>query len=183
MATTTKTATTPPAVFPYVLLPDVDPGYPLENAEALSIPEIDGFYDDGEEFEEQDPSWLPPPDPTPPSVLQGIKKTYVRPLVPLMDLFGLSLRGLHAIVLALCPNDAPSLSTIFRQVKEVRHESLAWVKAQNFPRRGVLHFDGVKVKMGVRQGFRRVEHLAVTVTGLGEEFKIGLFETRNGTGN
>ena len=90
--------------------------------------------------------------------------------------------GLHAILLALRPVDAPSLSTVDRQVKAVREESMQWVKKQAFPRRAVLHFDGVKVNLGSKNGNRRVEHLAVTVTGLGEEFKIGIFECANGTG-
>ena len=69
------------------------------------------------------------------------------------------------------------------QVKAVRAEALNWVKDQPFPRRGVLHFDGVKVNLGSKNGNRRVEHLAVTVTGLGEEYKIGIFECANGSGN
>ena len=32
-------------------------------------------------------------------------------------------------------------------------------------------------------GNRKIEHLAVTVTGLGKEYKIGLFETSSGTGS
>ena len=161
-----------------------DPVQQLEEDEILEIPTFSGLYDDFEEVEdESDEEWLPPPTPIPPRRLDEIKKTYVRPLIPLMDLFGLSLRALYAIIVAMIPNEAPSFSTIVRQVKDVRDESLAWIKGQNFPRRGVLHFDGVKVKLGWRQGFRKVEHLAVTVTGLGQEFKIGLFETENGTDN
>ena len=58
--------------------------------------------------------------------------------------------------------------------------SASW--GQERPERVLLHFDGVKVSLGARQGGRRVEHLAASVTGLGREIKLGIFEVENGTG-
>ena len=111
------------------------------------------MYDDGDD-KMADKTWLPPPSKQNGSSLKEIKEKYLRPLIPVMDLFNISIRGLHAIMLALRPFDAPSLSTVDREVKAVREEALQWVKNQPFPRRGVLHFDGVKVTLGSKNGKR-----------------------------
>ena len=149
----------------------------------LTIPSYDGWFDEEEADDNKDKDWLPSPSENGSRSIKEIKEKFVRPLITVMDLFGLSIRGLHAVVMALIPKEAPSLATIARQIREVRGESLAWIGGQDFPQRGVLHFDGVKVKLGKKHGNQKIEHLAVTVTGLGKEYKIGLFETSSGTGS
>ena len=66
--------------------------------------------------------------------------------------------------------------------KAARKDAVKEVNNQEFPERAVLHFDGVTTSIDKQHGNRRKEHLCVTVTGLGGEKKLGVFEIENGTG-
>ena len=75
-----------------------------------------------------------------------------------------------------------SLGTIQNAAKAARKNAVQQVNNQEFPERAVLHFDGVTTSLDKLHGNRRKEHLCVTVTGLGGERKLGVFEIENGTG-
>ena len=76
-----------------------------------------------------------------------------------------------------------SYGSVERIIDEVREESARKTKEQDFPERCIVHFDGAKVKLGKKQGGRKIEHLSVTVTGLGGERHLGIYEVSSGTGN
>ena len=45
-----------------------------------------------------------------------------------------------------------------------------------------MHFDEVLITLAAQHGGRRVEHMVVTLTAQGKEWKIGVYEILNGTG-
>ena len=185
MATTTTTTavSTSIAVSPMLSVTIEEALEPKEPDSSMLYSYDDDDDDDDNDDEDYDDEWIP--DEVEEKIHESrkeIKEKYIRPLIPVMDLYRLSIRAMHAIILAFNPLNAPSLSTVDRQIKEIRNESSMWIKDQDFPQRGVLHFDGVKVSLGAKHGNRRVEHLSITVTGLGKEFKIGIFELESSTG-
>ena len=160
--------------------------------------EFAGFFDDdGVEGADDDEEWVMPAEsgsekPKSKSVKLEWSDTraYIRSLVEEMDFRRLSIRDAHHLLVAMFikgggnPEDqCISYGSVERIIDEVRAEADARAKEQEFPERGVVHFDGVKVTLGAKHGNRRVEHVAVTVTGLGKEHHIGIFEVSNGTGN
>ena len=75
-----------------------------------------------------------------------------------------------------------SRSMVDRMQRRCRDEAVEELKQLKFPEQGALHFDEVKVSLGAQQGGRKIEHLVATVTGLGGERKLGVFEVINGKG-
>ena len=159
--------------------------------------EFAGFFDDdGIEGDDDDEEWVMPAEPgSTKSKSKAVQlewsdtRSYIRSLVEEMDFRRLSIRDAHHILVSMFikgggnPEDQSiSYGSVERIVQEVRAEADARAKEQEFPERGVVHFDGVKVTLGAKHGNRRVEHVAVTVTGLGEEHHLGIFEASNGTG-
>ena len=101
----------------------------------------------------------------------------------------MSIRDAYQILLTMYvkgggnPEDPQiSFATVQRVVEEVRNEALQKIEQQDFPDKITLHFDGVVVTLGANQGKRRVEHLSVTATGLGKEWKLGVYEIASGKG-
>ena len=161
--------------------------------------EFAGFFDDeGVEGAEDDEEWVMPDEPgsaKPRSKAVRLEwsdtRSYIRSLVEEMDFRRLSIRDAHHILVAMFikgggnPDDQNiSYGSVERIVEEVRAEADARAKEQEFPERGVVHFDGVKVKLGAKHGNRRVEHVAETVNGnsVKGEHHLGIFEASNGTG-
>ena len=151
----------------------------------------DGFWND-EDVKDED--YVQPAEPTTPK-LKTVRlewsdtRSYIRSLVEEMDWRHLSIRDAHHLLHTMFvkgggdPNDQIiSYASVQRMVEEVRAEAVERIKAQKFPQRAIVHFDGAKCKLGKKNGARFVEHLSISVTGLGGEFHVGVFEVNNGTG-
>ena len=173
---------------------DIVPGVGFDEQQLSSLLDYDGTFDDGDAFDEADLDWLPPPE-TPPAKSKEVRlqwndtRSFIRSMVEEMDWRSLSIRDAHHLLKTMFikgggdPNDHNiSFATVQRIVNEVREEASKEREKQSTPDRLVVHFDGVIVTLGAKQGARRVEHLAVTVTGSGEEIPLGIFETSSGKG-
>ena len=154
------------------------------------------FFDDHEDDDDDDgenAEWLPPPEKEEKSRVVHLQwensRSFIKSLVEVMDWRKLSIQDVYQILLTMYvrgggdPNDPGfSYTTVQRVVDEVRKEAVQKIKNQDFPEKVVLHFDGVIVSLGANHGKRRIEHLSITATGLGKEWKLGVFETASGTG-
>ena len=83
------------------------------------------------------------------------------------------------------PADFPlSDATVSRHLKSGRESSATKAFQQDFPPNGILHFDGVKKKLGRRQGGGKfaIEHMCLTYTHGDSERKIGIFQLPDGKG-
>ena len=162
--------------------------------------DIDDFYadllgeEDEDEDEEEDDEYLPPSSsksaPKTKSYHQifDSPKEFVRSLVEVMDWKKMTIRDVHAALRnqhrKTHGDEKPpfSKSMVERVLEEVRDEATEEAKNRTYPEQGLLHFDEVLVTLGPQHGGRRVEHLVITLTGGGKEYKIGIFEICNGTG-
>ena len=159
--------------------------------EGVPVPIFDGFYDDSNEKDHEE--WSPPPTYDRKGKKVQLEwsdaRSFIRSMVEEMDWRKLSVRDAHHLLLSMYikgggdpSNPMFSVSTVQRVVEEVRAEAVQTMQNQEFPDHPILHFDGVKVNLGSQNGGRRIEHLAVSVTGLGGEKKLEIFEIENGTG-
>ena len=116
-------------------------------------------------------------------------RAYIKSLCEIMDWRKLSVRDAYHILLHMFvrgggdANDPHiSLSNVQNIVEECRNEAVVKIRSQDFPDRLCLHFDEVKTKLDKQHGDRKSEHFSVTVTGVGGEKKLGIFEIPRGTG-
>ena len=116
------------------------------------------------------------------------KRNFIRSLVEVMDWRKMSIRDVHKALQHQHKagggdrNVKVTKSMVERVLEEVRNDAVDEANGRSFPEQGLLHFDEVLVTLGPQQGGRRVEHLVVTLTGADGEWKIGVFEISNGTG-
>ena len=166
-----------------------------EGHEGVPVPSFDGFFDDdvGDDEDDESEEWNPPMEKEKKTTTVKLEwanpRSYIKSLVEIMDWRKMSIRDAYEILLTMfikgggSPQDPHiSYATVQRIVEEVRNEAVTKIQRQDFPDNIILHFDGVVVSLGASQGKRRIEHLSVTATGLGREWKIGVFEIRSGKG-
>ena len=75
-----------------------------------------------------------------------------------------------------------SHSTIDRRMKEARLDARLNAQYQDFARRVTIHFDGVRAKLGGKQGNSVKEHIALTLTGEGQTNDLGIIVVERGRG-
>ena len=81
------------------------------------------------------------------------------------------------------PFDLPlSKSTVHRHMNKTRLVASHLIDTQQFPRKVVIHFDGVRVQLGAFQGNEKKEHICLTSTGIGGERKIAIMVAADGSG-
>ena len=93
--TTTTTVTSPTTTTTTTISsPICTPACSFSNLQEEPAPPVySGIYNDDDDNEGADETWCPPTSKESPSKLKEIKEQFVRPLVPVMDLFNISIRG------------------------------------------------------------------------------------------
>jgi hypothetical protein len=75
-----------------------------------------------------------------------------------------------------------SHSSVVKRMNESRNDVNLSARFQTYDNPSTMHFDMVKLLLGGNQGGGKVEHLAITLTGISGEKVIGVIVAPNGTG-
>ena len=158
--------------------------------------ESNSLFDDDEEEDdddEDDKDWRPTGALRGKglAVLRFNDNTFIDKMSALVDNNQDSYRSFAKMLRALFilggadPADFPlSDTTVSRHLKTGRESSATKAFQQDFPPNGILHFDGIKKKLGRRQGGGKfaIEHMCLTYTCGAGEWKIGIYQLPDGKG-